>query len=242
MGNDEGIVKIFFELASENRLGIMKELLTSQLKTQEIARKQDVTPTEAVRQLQRLSNAGLVQRQPDSTYVTSQYGKLVLQFSSSIDFISRHRKYFSSHDILRLPIQFINRIGEISQANLIMDTIENLNTGQRIMIEAKEYAWGIAEGHIPELMGPIMDEKIQEGFHMKMLVPESMITSDELPPNVEIRGLPEMPLGIALTESAAVVTFRFIEGQLDYAGFSGTDPLFLSWARDLFLYYWDKGK
>lgn len=241
LGKDEGIAKIFFELASENRLGIMNELQTSQLKTQEIARKQDVTPTEAVRQLQRLSDAGLIQRQSDSTFVTSQFGKLVLQLSSSIDFISRHRKYFSTHDILRLPIQFINRIGEISQANLFIDTIEILNIGQRIMIEAKEYAWGIAEGHIPELMGPIMNEKIQEGFHVKMLVPESMLTSDELPPNVEIRGLPEMPLSIVLTESAAVVTFRFIEGQLDYAGFSGTDPLFLRWARDLFLYYWEEG-
>jgi predicted transcriptional regulator len=28
---------------------------------------------------------------------------------------------------------------------------------------------------------------------------------------------------------------------LDYAGFSGTDPLFLRWARDLFLYYWEEG-
>jgi predicted transcriptional regulator len=110
------------------------------------------------------------------------------------------------------------------------------------MIEAKEYAWGIAEGHIPELMGPIMDEKINAGFHVKMLVPESIITSDELPPNVEIKGLPEIPLGIALTENAAMVTFRLTEGRLDYTGFYGTDPLFLSWARDLFLYFWEIGQ
>ena len=160
---------MFFELASEKRLGILNELQTTLLKTQDIARKLDVTPTEALRQLQRLSDAGLVQRQPDGTYATSHFGKLVLQLSSSLDFISRHREYFSTHDILKLPPQFVNRIGELSKADLIMDTIESINIGQRIMIEATQYAWGIAEGNIPELMGPIMDEKIQKGFHIKML-------------------------------------------------------------------------
>jgi predicted transcriptional regulator len=29
---------------------------------------------------------------------------------------------------------------------------------------------------------------------------------------------------------------------MDYAAFYGTDPKFVNWARELFLYYWDKGK
>ncbi|MDF1541349.1 MAG: DUF1724 domain-containing protein, partial [Candidatus Thorarchaeota archaeon] len=123
----------------------------------------------------------------------------------------------------------------------IMDTIESLNIGQRIMVEAKEYAWGIAEGNIPELMGPIMDEKVREGFNIKMLIPDSVLEPTKLPLNVELKGTPEIPLGIALTENAAVVTFRSIEGRLDYAGFSGSDSMFLGWAKDLFLYYWDNG-
>jgi predicted transcriptional regulator len=198
----------------------------------------DVTPTEAVRQLQRLSDGGLIQRQPDGSYTISPFGRLVLQLSSSIEFISHYQDYFSTHDISQLPIQMINRIGEISSANLVMDTIENLNTGQRIMIDATKFAYGIAKGQIPELMGPIMDKKVQEGFQIKMLIPKSMVTEYKLIPNVEIRGLSEIPLGIVLTESAAVVTFRRVDGNFDYAGFSGTDPLFLDWARDLFLYYW----
>ncbi|MGY5854918.1 MAG: ArsR family transcriptional regulator [Candidatus Thorarchaeota archaeon] len=242
MGNDDGLAKIFFELASENRLGILKELRSSMLKTQDIARKMDVTPTEAVRQLQRLSDAGLIQRQPDGTYLISPFGKLVLQLSSSIEFISHHQDYFSNHDIFQLPIQLVNRIGEVSNANLVMDTIENLNTGQRIMMDATEFAYGIAEGHIPELMGPIMDKKIREGFQIKMLIPTSMLTKNKLPPNVEIRGLSEIPLGMVLTESAAVVTFRLVNGKFGYAGFSGTNPMFLDWVRDLFLYYWEEAR
>ena len=84
MENDSGVEKLFFELASETRLDILRELKNENLKMQEIARRLDVTATEAFRQLERLSNALLVQRQPDGTFALAEYGKLVLQLSSSI--------------------------------------------------------------------------------------------------------------------------------------------------------------
>lgn len=242
LGNDEGIAKLFFELASENRLGILNELQTKTLKMQEIARKLDVTATEALRQLQRLSVAQLVQRQSDGSYATTHYGKLVLQLSSSIEFTSRYKDYFSTHDIMQLPYQFLNRIGELSQATFVMDTIENLNWGQRLYTEAEQYTWGLAEGIIPESMGPIMDEKTSAGLDIRMLVPKTFVMPPATEQNIEVRGLSDIPASIALTEKGAIICFRFIEGRLDYAGFSGTDPVFVNWVRDLFLYYWDKGK
>jgi len=82
----EGVEKLFFELASESRLSILRELQNENLKMQEIARRLDVTATEAFRQLERLSAASLVQRQPDGAYALTQYGKLELHLSSSMDF------------------------------------------------------------------------------------------------------------------------------------------------------------
>src|SRR4030066_1807393 len=105
MGNEAGIEKLFFELASESRLGILRELEKENLKMQEIARRLDVTATEAFRQLERLSAALLVQKQPAGTFALAEYGKLVLQTSSSLSFISKHKDYFSTHDIMRLPCQ-----------------------------------------------------------------------------------------------------------------------------------------
>ena len=114
MENDEGVEKLFFELASESRLSILRELRKENLKMQEIARRLDVTATEAFRQLERLSVALLVQRQPDGTFAISQYGKLVLQLASSLEFISKHKEYFSTHDVMRLPSQFVSRNHKIT--------------------------------------------------------------------------------------------------------------------------------
>lgn len=244
--NDEGIEKLFFELASESRLSILRELQTKSLKMHEIARRLDVTATEAFRQLRRLSEALLVQRQPEGSYALTQYGKLELRLSSALEFVFKHKQYFLTHDVWRLPLQFVNRIGELSQTNLIMDTFENINKGERMFMEAEQFAWGLAEhGRGPELMNQTMGERIQKRVKVKMLIPESFLAA-AIPPataqNVELRGLSDIPAIIAVTEKEAVVCFRFVNGRADYAGFSGKDPIFLNWVKDLFLYYWEKGK
>jgi len=244
--NDEGIEKLFFELASESRLNILRELRRENLKMQEIARRLDVTATEAFRQLQRLSEALLVQKQPEGTFAITQYGTLVLQLSSSMDFVFKHKNYFSTHDVWRLPYQFVNRIGELSQTSLIMDAIESINKGERMFMEAEQYAWGMAEGRVPEPMGPIMNEKIRKGLRARFLFPESFLPPHAIPPaklpNLENRTLSDVPATIALTEKGAVICFYLVGGRTDYAGFYGSDSTFLNWVKDLFLYYWEKGK
>ena len=92
--NNEGVEKLFFELSSKSRLDILRELQKEKLKMQEIAHRLNVTATEAFRQLQRLSNALLVQKQPEGTLALAQYGRLVLQLSSSLDFVSKHKNTF----------------------------------------------------------------------------------------------------------------------------------------------------
>ncbi len=240
---NQDLAKLFFELASESRLSILNQLQGENLKMQEIAKRLDVTATEAFRQLERLSAALLVQRLPEGSYTITQYGKLVLGLSSSLDFSFKYRDYFFAHDLSLLSIQFIHRLGELSEATLITDTMEALNKAERMFIDAKQYGWGLAEGVVPELMGPLMNEKLMKGIKFKFLLPQSRLPKEPLEiANMELRGIPEVPLVIALTEKEAAVCFRTNTGKIDYAGFHGTDEVFLCWARDLFLYFWDRGQ
>jgi predicted transcriptional regulator len=147
---------------------------------------------------------------------------------------------------MRLPTEFVNRIGELSQASLITDTIESLNKGERMFLEAKQFGWGIAEGVVPENMGPAMIEQMQRGVKLRFIIPQNRLSASTIPPEIsemfEIRSLPDIPAIIALTEKEAAICFRLIGGKMDYTGFYGKEPIFIDWVRDLFLYYWDKGK
>lgn len=236
--------KLFFELASESRLSILRELQKKNLKMQEIARRLDVTATEAFRQLERLSAALLVQRQTDGTFALAQYGKLMLQLTTSMDFVSKYREYFATHDLSRLPAQFVSRIGELARVDLVTDTIENLNRGEQAYREAEQYGWGIAEGTIPQHMNPVIEQQIARGLKLRFLIPESRLSPEANQPvkNVEIRALPEIPALVVVTDKEAGACFRQLGGKMDYAGFFGKDATFHSWAKELFLFYWDQAK
>jgi len=110
--DEEGVERLFFELANESRLSILREINRQKGKMRETARKLDLTTTDTFRQLQRLSDALLVQKQNDGSYGITQYGIFVLRFSNSLEFLYKHKTFFSSHDFTGLPGQFLDRIGE----------------------------------------------------------------------------------------------------------------------------------
>lgn len=77
-------------------------------------------------------------------------------------------------------------------------------------------------------------------FHQSLL-PQYKPLLDELPA-VEKRTLNEIPALVFCTEKEAALCLHTTEGRMDYTGFFGKDPLFVTWTRDLFEYYWDRGQ
>ena len=245
MGKTEGIEKLFFDLASESRIGIIRELKEQNLKNNELAGKLDLTATEAFRQLQHLTEALIVQRLPDGTYTITNYGKLTLQLLQSLEFTFEHKEYFLNHDVWQLPYQFVNRIGELLKSTRCMDTIENINRAGYVFSEAEKYAWAMGE-KLLESLGPAMTKPISKGVKFRFIGYESRLPNFNHVPDeathIELKTLTGVPIAIVCTEKEAEICLHSTEGRMDYAAFTGKDQMFVSWARDLFLYYWDKGK
>jgi predicted transcriptional regulator len=243
--NPAQIESLFFDLASESRLSILRELNEKNWKMNELARKLDLTTTETFRQLQRLVEDLLVQKQTDGTYSISLYGAIVLKLSPSLEFVFRHRDYFSTHDIRPLPYQFLNRISELSKAELGMDIMENINLSERITREAEEYMWG-GGSEQPLNIGSIIGEKITKGVKFRFIFHEKFVPKKaptlEMAQSVECRIMNDIPVNFVLTEKEAGISFNLVGGRADYAGFVSKDSIFVNWVKDLFLYYWEKGK
>jgi predicted transcriptional regulator len=81
-------------------------------------------------------------------------------------------------------------------------------------------------------------KQIPKGLEYRILSPQQPVRL----PNLENRTLSDSPVILAFTEKEAALCFRFLDGRVDYAGFIGSEPTFLNWVKDLFLYYWEKGK
>jgi predicted transcriptional regulator len=246
MESQKGIEGLFFILSSESRLGILNILQHEDLRMTEIGYRLDLTGTEAFRQMKRLNDSLLVLRKSDGSYTLSEYGKTVLYLSSSYYFIEENKNYFLSHDLWALPPEFINRIGELRYTVLILDTMESINRGASLFIEAKEFAWAIVEHEKgPNFMDLKMTEGILEGLNIRILMPkEYLANTARLAPekNIELKGLSDIPLILALNEREGFVGFRTLDGRMDYTGFFGNDKAFLNWVKDLFSYFWEKSK
>lgn len=245
MKDHEVLGKLFFELASESRLGILRELQVQGLRMQEIARKLDITDTETCRQLQRLGKARLIQKQPDGTYRLTTYAKLVLDISSPLDFISRYRKYFLVHNAFLLPIEFRARLAELSESKLISITLDHINKTTEMFLKAQKRIDSVVLGGMALI--EILRQRSQEGVKIRWLMQESFIPKapqvlsswQKLP---EIRTTPSALGYIVVTDKAASLTIRKNDGAMSYSSFYGEDASFLKWAEDLFTYEWQKAK
>ena len=240
----EGVERLFFEFSSQNRLGILRELQTKPLKMQEVGRKLDLTDTEAFRQLQRLCEASLIQKKTDGAYSITNYGRLMVELSLTLEFVFKRKKYFLEHDIWKLPHPLITRLGDLSKAELKTELAENVNRLEEMTKLSEEYVWSMTDQNISSL-SHAMAERLQKGVKFRSIVHEKMVgtplvqlTSGK---NVERKTLPNIPGILVITEKEACVSLFLFDGKIDYAAFFGSDPLFLRWASDLFHYCWDQG-
>lgn len=237
MEKQEGIEKLFYELASESRFDILRELTEKNWKMNDLARKLDLTTTETFRQLQRLTEAGLVEKQPEGTYAVTEYGRLILELTAPLSFLLKNKDFFAAHDIRQLPHQFVMRLDALSGAQLLLGMVESTTKISNMIGESKQYMWGISPEPLMQSLDAIA-KAVPKGAEYKILSPQ--------PPskhaNIENRTLSDTPLIMAVTEKQAAVCFRLIGGKVDYASFFGEDPAFHDWAKDLFVYYWKKGK
>jgi predicted transcriptional regulator len=233
----QGLDKLFFELASESRLSILCELQANGLRMQEIARRLKITDTETSRQLLRLSDASLIQKQPDGTYVVTQYGKLLLQLSHSFEFALKFKQCLLTRDIWRIPEPFINRIGELSQTNSTVGTIEVLNYMESLISQAEKFLLCIVDRPIHVINAEAV-KKIQKGVLIKAIFEEHNLQYYQKIPEtkgvLEKKIVNQIPATMLISEKSAAINLVSIDAREDNVLFYGTDPTFLGWAKDLF--------
>ncbi len=69
--DDDRVSNLFFQLSSAERRKMIDELQKEGLKLNEVAKKLGITATEAFRRLQRLTDAGFLEKVPDGKYCST---------------------------------------------------------------------------------------------------------------------------------------------------------------------------
>jgi predicted transcriptional regulator len=244
--DEDRISDLHFLMSNADRRRIIAELQNQPLKLNEVAKKLDITPTEAFRQLQKLTDACLLEKIVDGRYRSSPYSSLILEHSASLEFLSRHREYFLDHDLSLIPPQFRARIGELSKTVLFPEAVPNINTATEVLKSAEERIDVMAEQRL-EQHGHLLRQRGREGVTLRFLLQDSMIETIKIErktadPVGETRFIPMICAMIIRTDKSVGIAFPKLDGKMDYQAFAGTDPESMKWADDLFEDQWNRAR
>jgi predicted transcriptional regulator len=264
----ESTQRIFFELASDQRLSILFKLNRQQLENDRVynlsklAKHLNVTIQEVHRNLSRLMDAGLIEKDSAGIFSLTTFGNTIINQIATFDFLSRNKEYFSTHTCgEETPMKFIHRIGALNNCEFVTGLVAVIELWkQRIYRESTQYIYGMLPQIPLELIETVIP-KIKEdgGIKFNYILPQKAMVPkkrSELLKNagfhefikkgiVERRMVDRIQVAILLNEKQATVMFPTAKGLGEpdmNSVFYSEDPLFHEWCLDYFRYRWYNSK
>ncbi|HSD05099.1 MAG TPA: transcriptional regulator [Nitrosopumilaceae archaeon] len=248
----ENAANDFLELASEQRLNILFNLLSNRSKISNMAKEVGATVQEVHRNFERLADAGLISKDKDGYYGLTTYGKTICTQVPDLVFVSKNRKYFETHDFGDIPMKFIQRIGALAAGQHIKGFVKVMEQWKTIYKNADEYIFEILSEVPLDLIEPIIS-RIKHGIKFNYIFSESTIIPKGRKQLLEKLGFKKLleqglverkmqknvNVVVVLNEKEACVMFPTIDGDADIGEmFYSRDHLFHEWCLDYFRYCW----
>src|SRR5262245_35205660 len=244
--------KTFFELASEQRLAIIFRLNLRKAKISQLAKDLDITMQEAHRNVSRLQQAGLIEKDPEGIFSLTTFGNTIIKQIPTFNYLSKHKEYFSEHILGELPIKFIMRLGALDNCEYIKGVVAILERWKDIYREADQHIYEIVPQVPIDLIEPAVN-RVKQGVKYSYVLPRNVIIPkgrkellkklghSELlnKGSIERRMVDSVQVAVILNEKQAAVLFPTQKGETDMNMiFFSTDNVFHEWCLDYFRYRW----
>jgi len=246
----------FLELASEQRLGILFLLLEKNLTISKIAEELDTSAPEIHRNITRMLKNKLVEKDNDSNFSLTIFGKVTCTILHSFSFISENKTFFVNHDLNNLEIKFIQRLGSLREHKKIKGFVKVLEKWIDIHNNSEQYIFNL----LPEVpyskeIIETIENKLKSGITIKSIFSESTIVPEERKiifqkknfqrfireGNLERKMIDNISIVTLLNEKEACVIFPSNNGESDLSEmFYSADPQFHNWCLDYFNDCWNK--
>ena len=248
----ENAANDFLELASEQRLNIIFNLLEKKSKISNMAKELNATVQEVHRNFERLADAGLIVKDKDGYYDLTTYGKTMCTQVPSLVFLSKNRKYFENHNFGNIPMKFIQRIGALAGSQPVKGFVKVLEQWKLIYKNADEFIYQIFTEVPLDLIEPLIS-RVKKGIKLNYVFSESVIVPKGRKELLNKLGMKELidkglverkmmkdaNVVVVLNEKEACVLFPTLDGVCDMREmFYSKDSIFHEWCLDYFRYCW----
>src|SRR5918992_2039747 len=218
-----------------------------------IGKELDTTVQDIHRNVNRLTDRGLLRRENGEIHLT-EYGRLVTKQIPYFVFMKKHRKFFEEHTLGDIPEKFVQRIGALQNCELVhsvaavMERLKKLESGTKKQLRLMaSQAWAEEGRIIIELSMHSIEVLVMVGKNT--IFPKEIIDSigrliEKMPANqkMQTKMVEKVDLALYISDEQAAVMFPNMKGEIDMSAiFIGSDPAFYEWCNDLFNHYWERG-
>ncbi len=236
-----------FELASPERLAILRTVGRGSLRHAELAGRLAMTGSETTRHLSRLITAGLVAKSPDGRYGATPMARVLLSGLPLFEFLTSNREFVVAHDLSLLDPRFVERLGELRDGSITNGTYQVVAAQDHALRAVRRRIW-VATEQLFEQALPIFREKVARGADVRIIRPlgaakEEGRSGPRRQRNYPVRVLPEIGLFLAVLDDQAGVCFPGPDGRVDMSMMLLVkDPIGYRWAEDLFADLWGRAQ
>lgn len=231
----------------------MLELKNKPLRLSYLSKKLDFTVQETSRNISRLSAAKLIVKETDGYFRLTPYGEEIISLLEGFKFLSKHREYFVTHTLSKIPKELSFSIASLWGCQLVDDVMVAFSNVENMIQKAEEYIWILSNQVLVSTL-PYIQEALKRGVKFKLILPRMVVPPKDarermLSPiflqamkagKFENRFLEKIDVQICLSErEVASLCFLNNEGKMDYHGFRAIDELSFKWTKALYSHYWN---
>ncbi|HYY70839.1 MAG TPA: ArsR family transcriptional regulator [Nitrososphaeraceae archaeon] len=253
--------EIFSSLANSQRLAILYIISENKKTLSSIAKELKITTQETHRNLNKLMNSNIIEKDFKGYFSLTVFGDMIIKNISAINFLSKHKRFFSEHNFHNIPIKFIQRIGALEKSDFLSGFVAVIEHIKRMYQNCEKYIYSILPQVPLDLIHTAIPIVRERGLKFKHILPiDALIPkkSEEFLENegysqllhkgiIERRMVTKTNLGIVLTEHQALVMFPLSKGLVDMNfifcnNVSMDGGLFHEWCLDYFIEIWNNAK
>src|SRR2546427_12047482 len=162
------LARFLFELASDERLGILEVIEEKPLRHAQAARGLKIRASETTRHLNRLASRGLLTKKPQSQYERTRLRRLVSAGFPFFRFLLANREFLQKHDVQVVPTAFVERLGALNGGTFVTGMYDVAAAQERYLRAVKQRIWVLTD-QLFEAAVPVMREKAAAGADVRVI-------------------------------------------------------------------------
>ena len=243
-----GAWELFKTLSSKSRLTVIRALEKDSLRYSKILKASGLNTTDLSRQLSRLINDAIVEKDSSDRYQLTQFGRLVSTSIPMTTFLLKYQGYFNTHDLSVIPPSLIEDMVCLRKGNMVSSVFESMNLQKNIVLTIRERFWMLTDDLSPSWISSLHnlledDVEIRSIFTPELAEKIKHEATPLIKEKMQIRTIGVVNLVIGYSDKHALICFPNLKGEPDRNHYLfGYDEVFTRWIFHCFKNFWEQAE